>query len=196
MAGISGFEPKTAGSKPAMLPVTPYAHWHGRYGIEPTTSGFGGRLATLEHAPVYVAPPSIYRRRGRGRCWSTTLAPPARGAHSYVPQGRRVALCTLERFIMSFLGHFYERCGRPYYLPLAGVEPGIHPRHIAGALLSVELQRHKGGCVRSAPSAWKIYRKEVCIYILQVFRGRVNSVFYIRSLRFAAVDFPATIKHC
>ena len=27
--------------------------WHGRKGIEPTTSGFGDRIATLVHAPVY-----------------------------------------------------------------------------------------------------------------------------------------------
>ena len=36
--------------------------WHGRLGIEPTTSGFGDRLATLVHAPVYVALSQFPRR--------------------------------------------------------------------------------------------------------------------------------------
>ena len=28
--------------------------WHGRLGIEPTTHGFGDRVAPLEHSPVYI----------------------------------------------------------------------------------------------------------------------------------------------
>ena len=30
--------------------------WHGQLGIEPTTHGFGDRVATLVHLPVYVSP--------------------------------------------------------------------------------------------------------------------------------------------
>lgn len=61
--------------------------------------------------------------RGRSRCWSTTLAPPARGAHYYVPQGWRVAPCTLER------------------LPRARLElTTLTPDY--GAALPAELPRH------------------------------------------------------
>lgn len=28
-------------------------NWHRRYGIEPTTHGFGDHVATLEHAPIW-----------------------------------------------------------------------------------------------------------------------------------------------
>ena len=34
--------------------------WHGQLGIEPTTHGFGDRVATLVHLPVYV-PPGTHR---------------------------------------------------------------------------------------------------------------------------------------
>ena len=33
--------------------VMPHRFWHGQLGIEPTTRGFGDRIATLEHLPAY-----------------------------------------------------------------------------------------------------------------------------------------------
>ena len=44
--------------------------WHGRLGIEPTTRGFGDRVATLGHSPVYGPEPYLRGRnslKDRGR---------------------------------------------------------------------------------------------------------------------------------
>ena len=64
--------------------------WHGQLGIEPTAHGFGDRVATLVHLPVYVSPGSHrWKVRGVLSCgtasaWYASLRGSLRSA-SYLP---------------------------------------------------------------------------------------------------------------
>ena len=73
----SAYGAETLDRMPSVIPFTipgccPNGRglWHGRLGIEPTTRGFGDRVATLGHSPVYGPEPYLRGRnslKDRGR---------------------------------------------------------------------------------------------------------------------------------